>query len=95
MYLGNTTAKITSQHGLFYKYLIDTFSFDFAKAYLQANEEAIFNIKNIVDTENISCDFEFQDNFVFTNLEDEVIKIKNEVEAVNSLGGVCTYFYFI
>ncbi|MCI9016208.1 MAG: FAD-dependent oxidoreductase [Clostridia bacterium] len=87
MYLGNTTAKITSQHGLFYKYLIDTFSFDFAKAYLQANEEAIFNIKNIIDTENISCDFEFQDNFVFTNLEDEVIKIKNEVEAVNSLGG--------
>lgn len=73
---GNTTAKITSQHGLFYDYLINTFSFDFAKDYLDANQEAITNIKDIIDSEHIDCDFEFQDNYVFTNLEDEVIKIK-------------------
>lgn len=83
---GNTTAKITSEHGLFYDYLINTFSFDFAKDYLDANQEAISNIKNIIDSEHIDCDFEFQDNYVFTNLEDEVIKIKKEVAAVNSLG---------
>lgn len=83
---GNTTAKITSQHGLFYDYLINTFSFDFAKGYLDANQEAITNIKDIIDSEHIDCDFEFQDNYVFTNLEDEVIKIKKEVAAVNSLG---------
>ena len=34
MLLGNTTGKITSQHGLFYDYLINTFSTDFAKGYL-------------------------------------------------------------
>lgn len=73
---GNTTAKITSQHGLFYDYLINTFSFDFAKDYLDANQEAITNIKDIIDSEHIDCDFEFQYNYVFTNLEDEVIKIK-------------------
>lgn len=83
---GNTTAKITSQHGLFYDYLINTFSFDFAKGYLDANEEAISNIKSIIDSEHINCDFEVQDNYVFTNLEGEVIKIKKEVTAVNSLG---------
>lgn len=86
MLLGNTTAKITSCHGLFYDYLINTFSADFAKGYLEANEKAISNIKSIIDTEGIDCDFEFQDNFVFTDLEDEVIKIKHEVLAINSLG---------
>ena len=40
----NTTAKITSQHGLFYKYLIDSEGKEFAKTYLEANEEAIRNI---------------------------------------------------
>ncbi len=86
MLLGNTTGKITSQHGLFYDYLINTFSFDFAKGYLEANEKAITNIKTIIDEEGIACDFEFQDNFVYTNLEEEVIKLKHEVLAVNSLG---------
>jgi len=83
---GNTTAKITAQHGLFYDYLINTFSFDLAKGYLNANLEAISNIKNIIDSEQIDCDFEFCDNYVFTDLEEEVIKIKHEVLAVNSLG---------
>lgn len=83
---GNTTAKITSQHGLFYDYLINTFSSDFAKMYLEANQQAISNIKNIIDAEQIDCDFKQQDSYVFTNLEDEVTKIKQEVLAVNSLG---------
>ena len=34
---GNTTAKITSQHGLFYHYLTNNFSKEFAKSYLEAN----------------------------------------------------------
>lgn len=54
--------------------------------YLTANEDAIFDIKNIIDTESIDCDFEFQDNYIYTNLEDEVSKIKDEVSCVNSLG---------
>ena len=35
----NTTGKITSQHGLIYKYLIDTFGIEEAKNYLEAGEE--------------------------------------------------------
>lgn len=83
---GNTTGKITSQHGLFYKYLIDTFGESFAHDYLFANEEAIFNIKNIIDTENINCDFEYQSNFVYTTKNSEINKIKDEVNSFNSLG---------
>ena len=41
---GHTTAKITSQHDLFYDYLIMSKGEEFAKKYYKANEEAINNI---------------------------------------------------
>ena len=83
---GHTTGKITSEHGLFYNYLVNSFGETFAHDYLFANEEAIENIKNIIDTENIKCDFEYQSNFVYTTNKSEVQQIKNEVETVNYLG---------
>lgn len=82
----NTTGKITSEHGLFYNYLINSYGFEFAKKYLYSNEEALNFIKNTVEQENINCDFETQDSFVFTSSEVELEKIKAEVSAVNSLG---------
>ena len=84
---GNSTAKITSQHGLIYKYLIDSKGKDFARKYYEANENAIRNIENIIKKENIDCDFEHQPAYVYTQKIDEVQKIKDEVEAVNSFGG--------
>ena len=79
---GHTTAKITYQHNLIYNYLIKTFGEKYAKAYLEANKEAIQNIKNIVDTENIDCDFEYQSNYVYTTKQDELTKINAEVQAL-------------
>lgn len=71
---------------MFYDYLINSLGENLAKQYLDANEQAIKNIENIVRKENIDCDFEKADNYVFTQSKDEVKKIKKEVEAVNSLG---------
>lgn len=88
---GNTTGKITSLHGLFYDYLISSYGEKFAKDYLYANEEAIKNIKDIIDKENIKCDFEYQNNYVYTTSNDEVRAIKKEVQAVNSLDFNCEY----
>ena len=82
---GHTTAKITSQHGLFYTYLVETYSEGFAKDYLSANQEAIENIKNIIDDEKINCDFERQSNFVYTTNPNEVAQIKKEVDVLNAL----------
>ena len=84
---GNSTAKITSQHGLIYKYLSDSKGTDFARKYYEANEDAIRNIKNIIDKENIECDFEYQPAYVFTGSIQDVQKIKDEVEAVKKFGG--------
>lgn len=88
---GNTTAKITSQHGLFYKYLLDSEGYNFARKYYEANERAIKNIENIIDKENIDCDFEQQDAYVFTQKEEDVKKIKDEVESVKKIGGICEF----
>ena len=82
---GHTTAKITSQHNLIYKYLVDSLGIKSAKQYLDANQSAISNIKDIIETENIDCDFEVQDSYVYTTDENEVEKIKLENKTVNSL----------
>ena len=84
---GHTTAKITLQHSLIYDYLINTFGFDFALSYFRANEKAISNIKHIIDSENINCDFEYKNNYIYTTSQDELTKIHNEIKAVKTLGG--------
>ena len=76
---GNTTAKITSQHGLFYNYLLQSDGLEFAKKYYEANENSIKNIENIVKNENIDCDFEKQDAYIFTQKEDEIKKNKSRI----------------
>ena len=83
---GHTTAKITSQHNLIYKYLIDSLGESMAKKYLYANQDAIENIYQIINDENIDCDFVRQASYVYTNNLDELEKIKLENKAVNSLG---------
>lgn len=84
---GNTTAKITSQHGIFYKYLLEDHGKDFAKKYYMANQEAIKNIEEIIKKENIDCDFERQDAYIYTRDAKELKNIKDEVKYVKAIGG--------
>ena len=83
---GHTTGKITSQHGLFYKYLLDSHGKDYAKKYLDVNIKALENIGNIINEENIQCDFERRDSFVFTLMPERVKAIQEEVSITQSLG---------
>ena len=77
---GGSTGKITSQHGILYKYLKDLNGKDFAKKYYEANEQAKENIIKIINKEKIECDLERKNAYVFTEVEKEVQKIKEEVE---------------
>lgn len=88
---GHTTAKITSSHNLFYDYLISSYGKRFASDYLEANEKAITNIKEIIDKEKIKCDFEYQNNYVYTTKKSELNWIKKEVVATQSLGFPCEF----
>ena len=45
----NTTAKITSQHGLIYNELIKKFDVEKAKMYLEANENAVNKYRKLCE----------------------------------------------
>lgn len=88
---GMSTAKITSQHNLFYDYLINSNGKEYAKEYLSANEEAIQRIKGIIKKENIECEFSDQDSYVYAYSKEELADIKKEIDAVTSLGFPCEF----
>ena len=82
---GGSTGKITSQHGLLYKYLKDLNGKEYAKKYYEANEQAKENIIKIINKEKIDCDLEIKNAYVFTEVEKEVKNIKQEVEYTKKL----------
>lgn len=53
----NTTAKITSQHGLFYNKLMKNLGEEKAWIYAEANERAIRKFAKIIEKEKIDCHF--------------------------------------
>ncbi len=83
---GHTTAKVTSQHGLIYAQLISRFGRELAQQYATANEFVIKELKTIADQNNIDCDYTSLPAFVFTQDQNYVQQIKDEVEAAKSLG---------
>ncbi len=82
---GATTGKITSQHGLFYDYLINEYGVDLAKKYLEANENAISEIEKIVNENNIDCEFVRQSSYVFCDKESEIKQFEQEIQALKRL----------
>ncbi len=78
----NTTAKITSQHGLIYHKLIRKFGIERARLYLEANQRALEEYRALC--RNIPCDFEEKDTFVYSLQSRK--KIHQELDALNRLG---------
>lgn len=78
----NTTAKITSQHGLIYNQLIKNVGIEKAKMYLKSNEDALAKFRELC--KSIECDFEQKDAYTYTFSDRK--KIEEEVKAVNVLG---------
>ena len=78
----DTTAKITSQHGLIYSKLLRNYGKEKAQMYLQCNQKALSEYKKLCST--INCGFEEKDAYTYS-VTDRT-KIEDEVSAVNSLG---------
>ena len=83
---GHTTAKITSQHGLFYGRLKKQLGEQKAKQYAQANESAIQEVMRIIQQESIDCDFTSQMAYIYTQSDEYLSQIKDEVYIAASLG---------
>lgn len=77
----NTTAKITSQHGMIYSDLIKDFGEEKAQMYLNANENALAKYKTLC--QRIDCDFEEKSAFVYALTDYH--KIERELHALESI----------
>ncbi len=78
----NTTAKITVQHGLIYDTIIKRFGKESAQLYFDVQNKALSKYRLLA--QDIECDFERKDSFVYSLNDRE--KIEREVKALQSIG---------
>ncbi|MFL5871733.1 MAG: FAD-dependent oxidoreductase, partial [Solirubrobacterales bacterium] len=83
---GNTTAKLSSLHGLSYDSLRSTRGEEAAMVYAAANEWGIERIAQIVRELEIDCDLRRKPNFTYTEDASRVGEVEAEVEAAQALG---------
>ena len=83
---GYTTAKLTSLHSLVYATLASKFDPARAAVYAQANEAAIAKVFELVESDGIDCDLERADAFTYTEDQDSVSQIEEEVSAAQEAG---------
>ena len=62
---GRSTAKITTQHSLIYRHLIETFDLETAQLYADANRLGVDQIRQWVEQLGIDCAFERKDAYVY------------------------------
>lgn len=78
----NTTAKLTSQHGLLYHKLLRRLGPEKARLYYDANEEALAAFGRLC--RQIDCDYSEQDSYVYSRADRA--KLEQEMAALSSLG---------
>lgn len=83
---GRSTAKITTQHRLIYRELIDTRGFDHASAYAQANLAGAKQIKGWINQYGIECDLEAKAAYAYAQSHHNLPKIEAEAEAARRVG---------
>lgn len=79
---GNTTAKITFQHGLIYQKILKNSSLETAQKYLRANQLAFEEYARLCSM--IDCDYEIKDNYVYSVSDEK--KLQNEMTALEKIG---------
>lgn len=80
-----TTGKINYLQETIYSDLTSKYSFETAKNYYESQRYSIGKIKKIIDSENIKCNFDKVESYIFTNDKNEINKIKNEKTILEKL----------
>lgn len=79
---GNTTAKITFQHGLCYHKMLQSSGLEKADMYLQANRMAFGKYAALCS--EIDCGYEIKNNYVYAT--DDRQKLEDEISALSKIG---------
>lgn len=80
----NTTAKITSQHGMIYSSLMKKIGKDRAKLYAMANQEAVRLYEKLIIEQEIECGFRKISSLLYSCREAD--PLKREAEVSEALG---------
>lgn len=83
---GNTTAKITCQHGLKYSYLLDKFGKEKAKIYADSNQWAIDAAEKIISEEKIKCNFYRFPSYVYSVTKTGLERLMQEIKVTKDIG---------
>lgn len=83
----DTTAKITSQHGMIYCKMLKRFGTEITRRYIEANEDALLEYQLLAG--QITCDFKEQDNYIYTRNRPE--KVEAELKALQRIGYPARY----
>ena len=88
---GNSTAKVTSLHGLVYDSLTSSLGSEVARVYGEANEWGIEKVAELVDGLGIDCAWRRKPNFTYTEDPSEAEQIGEEVSAAQAVGLPASY----
>jgi glycine/D-amino acid oxidase-like deaminating enzyme len=88
---GRTTGKVTSQHNLTYHGLEKRLGEKAARIYGESNQAAVEQVSEIIEAEKIACDWQWEDNYIFTTSPDKVEQIKLEAQAAANAGLPATF----
>ena len=83
---GKSTAKITSQHNIAYTVIERKFGEEGAQCYADANQAGVATIAALAERFAIDCNLERKAAFTYTNDEEQVSRIEQEVELARNLG---------
>jgi len=81
-----TTGKLTYLQDLIYTKITKKYSMDIAKSYLNAQKDAIKLVENIINKNNIECNYRRQKSFLFASDDVEIRKVKHESELLKYMG---------
>lgn len=84
---GNTTAKLTAQHGELYHKLITKIGAEGAALYYQVNKEAIAQFRQL--SKKIDCDLETADSFLYRRENRE--KLERELLTLEKIGAAAQW----
>lgn len=83
---GLSTAKITTQHALIYRELIDSAGSEMAKAYADANLDAMHHIEGWIERYDIDCDYQQCSAYAYGLSDSCKAAVVKEAEAARFLG---------
>lgn len=79
---GNTTAKITFQHGLIYDKIIKRYGLEYAQLYFESQKKSLDKFSELA--KSIDCDYEVCNSYVYS-LKD-IGAIEREADALSKIG---------